>query len=403
MVYYVNDDQLGGLDQSYLPLGNTGTQDTPVVTRLSGGGFVAAWHSGTTVVSQVYDASGTRAGPQYVTTYDGSQPALTGLAGGGFALAWSNSTGVQFRFYDGVGLPTTQSFQADAADTRGQQPSIVTLANGNLVVAWNSTGSDTQLKGARIRWSGNPLTGDIAVATGRSTSTNHPVVAALKNGNFVVSWSGEFVSGQNDTVYAQIYGPGGQAVGTSLHIDAPIAGAGNNYFQSIAALASGGFALSWTHAEGQATSNADTSTAVGQSFVNAIEGGGFAVSWQQATNNGGPNYFQIGDIRAQVFNGDATKVGAEFTVNQVTAYGQGSPAATSFGTGDVAWVWQTFAAGGEADVAVRPFFSVTNGTAGDDTLTGTPGVDILRGLDGADTLSAGWATTSWRAAPAMTY
>jgi hypothetical protein len=62
----------------------------------------------------------------------------------------------------------------------------------------------------------------------------------------------------------------------------------------------------------------------------------------------------------------------------------------SFGTGDVAVVWNNFTENPITDnVQLRNFYSVTSGDDGSNIMDGTQGVDFLRGLDGVDFLTGG--------------
>lgn len=408
MPTYVTDQQFAAPDEAALPIQSAGTQESPLLARLVSGGFVTAWRDGRGIVTRMFDADGREVGAEYVlpSSSSGYHPAIVGLPGGGYAVAfYTASNGVQVRTFDASGVASGPAFRANPGEFGGQQPSLAALPDGNLVVAWNAGGSPTLLEARIFQPSGIAVTDMFIIATGTSMSTTYPIVTALADGNFVATWGGGFTSNQQGTVYAQLYDANGRVVGPTQHIEAPPSGPyASNFFQSVAALANGGFVMSWTHDTFEIDSiqfqlfNADgtpngpvrqleSALSAGQSTVAVLDNGGFVVAWQAATVDGGPNYFQQGDIHAQVFDASGAAVGAQFVANSVTASGQGLPVVAGFGTNDFAMVWQTFSPNGDSDVAVRKFYSTTLGTAGDDTFRGTTGRDFVIGAGGADILS----------------
>jgi Ca2+-binding RTX toxin-like protein len=120
--------------------------------------------------------------------------------------------------------------------------------------------------------------------------------------------------------------------------------------------------------------------------VAALDNGGFMVTWRPDTDDGGPNYFQHGNILAQAFAAGGAKVGSAFLVSDVTLLGQDTPAAAAFGSGDFAVIWRTWGSGGETDVAVKRYYSTIVGTPNGETLTGTADTDYFTGLGGDDVL-----------------
>lgn len=410
MPTYVANQQFAASEQDTLPNQSAGTQERPVTARLATGGFVTAWISSGALITQMFDADGREVGAEYVISAGGSAylAAIVGLPGGGYAIAFSTAQdGVQVQAFNASGNASGPAFRANAGEFGGQQPSIAALPNGDLVVAWNASSSTTILEARIFQPSGVAVTDVFVIATGRSMSTNSPEVTALADGKFVATWVGEPTQIQQRTVYAQLYDASGRVVGPEQHIEAPPTGPyASNFFQSVAALADGGFVMSWTHETFETNSiqfqlfsaagtpigsvrQIESALGAGQSTVAALDNGGFVVNWQAATVDGGPNYFQQGDIHARVFDASGAAVGAEFVANSVTAAGQSLPVVTGFGTNDFAIVWETFSSSGDSNVAVRQFYSTTVGTAGGDTFNGTAGRDFIIGAAGADILSGG--------------
>src|SRR4029077_16787524 len=77
-----------------------GTQDAPVITSLSNGGFVVSWEdlnsTGGDIKSRIFNASGV-GGSEFVvntTTTSGQfAPTITSLLDGGFVVSWEDDSG----------------------------------------------------------------------------------------------------------------------------------------------------------------------------------------------------------------------------------------------------------------------------------------------------------------------
>ena len=129
-------------------------QTYPVVTALSGGGFVVAWVSTQTtlndlphVYAQRYDASGNAVGTEFRVS-SANNPSysetagITSLADGGFVVTWHslNGGGVYARRYDAAGQPVGTETQANI-DTGSYEPVAAGLVNGDFVVGWSASGA----------------------------------------------------------------------------------------------------------------------------------------------------------------------------------------------------------------------------------------------------------------------
>ncbi len=138
-----------------------GVQDQPAVAALPSGEFVVAWHDGTNVMMQRFDASagriaGDQSAPVNDATADGAseRPAVAGssLASGFFAVAWQ-SAGGEIR---GRLLDRSSGFLANSVD--GQEtaflvndpkisdqraaPAVTIGGAGYVVFAWQDDSTD---------------------------------------------------------------------------------------------------------------------------------------------------------------------------------------------------------------------------------------------------------------------
>jgi Ca2+-binding RTX toxin-like protein len=402
MVDYFSDDRFGGSNQGSVLTGSTDLAD-PATARLTSGGFVVTFLVGNAVWAQRYDADGAKLGTAALISSGGGgqspAPSVAGLPGGGYVVTWGDSTShIRAQLFDASGVATTAALNVGTTANQQWQSSVTALTNGDFVVAW----SDLSLSAVRAQVfhaDGQPVTGEIVPAA--ASGTTLPQVTALTGGGFVLAWTAD------SAAHAQSYSAAGVAQGSTVNIVTP-ASHHFSFYESVAALPGGGYVMTWTEgtdnsgetsnvmgqmfdANGVAAAaafqvNSVTSYNAGRATVAPVDGGGFLVTWRLDVPGAGPNYFQTGDVEAQLFDAAGHKIGAEFQVAQAPANGQDFPVATAFGTGDMAVFWQTFDDFGGSTVASRMLYSVTNGTAAPNTMTGTPGVDFLHGLGSADVL-----------------
>ncbi len=376
-------------------------QSFSTITSLPGGGFVVTWteagiQSDYKIKAEVFSATGTVVTPAFLVntatwTQQGGNnqpgnhnPTITGLSGGGFVMTWqdyagtggdTSGAGILSQLYSATGVPEGSTVRVNTQTTSDQtQPVVTSLAGGGYVVTWmdgNVVDPLTGLPGAVMKAqlfsaAGAKIGGEIAVDSEVQSDQALPVVTGLATGGFVVAWQDSHPAvGEPDTlIRAQVFSAAGAKVGGSLLVSDTTPG--ERDFPAIAGLPNGGFVVTWQH------------------FVTPTDS----------------------DIKAQVFDGDGTKLGGEMLINSVTAGYQERPVITSV-TGDgfvIAWT-DSSGIGGDADgTSIKAqLFSygaynvitgtdgaeVLNGTARDDHIIGLGGNDTLNGLGGNDLLDGG--------------
>lgn len=128
---------------------------------------------------------------------------------------------------------------------------------------------------------------------------------------------------------------------------------------SIAALASGGFIITWTDSTGDSSGsgvraqmydangvavgseflvNSATLNNQDQSSVTALSSGGFVVTWTDNSGQGGDA--DKTSVKAQLFDAAGVKIGGEFLVNTTTQLGQGTSVTASLASGGFVIAWQ---------------------------------------------------------------
>ena len=254
-----------------------------------------------------------------------AQSSVTALANGGFAVSYEqyNAPDSFDNKYDVV----TQRFNADGSANGSSylmessvfsyqaHPSEATLTNGNFVTVWEDhRDNPVAIRAAVSDASGATVVADFVAGVDHALPNPqaqiNPTVTALADGDFVVTWTGQGGSADNDSngILARVFHSDGTALGGAQTVNSTKGGAQS--FPTIASLDDGGFVIVWESADvhgptpyisirGQQFDA--TGTAVGSEFlvttvtgssttvkfpaVAGISGGGFVVSWDDAVNN----------------------------------------------------------------------------------------------------------------------
>jgi hypothetical protein len=221
-------------DAAGLPLGSefrintytTGAQTTPAVAMDPAGSFVVVWQSygpdgsSYAIVSQRYDASGTRVGGEFqVNTYTTDiqlAPAVAVDAVGNFVVVWrsdiqdTGTSGIFAQRYDATGVRRGGEFQVNTYTTNAQRnASVAADAVGNFVVVWSSytqDGSKFGVYGQRYDAAGLVVGSEFRVNTYTTNYQVAPRVASDPVGNFVVVWQAQDQDGSSYGVFGQRYG-----------------------------------------------------------------------------------------------------------------------------------------------------------------------------------------------------
>ncbi len=379
-----------------------GDQVTPTITALADGGFVVAWTgydiSGAGVRAQIFEGDGTKSGDEFlvnsVTHSDQWRPTITALAEGGFVVAWQDQSetagdnsgfSVQARMFDANGLPLGPQFLVNSTTVGWQaDPAIAALSDGRFVVSWNDysqTGADRSSLAARAQLfnaDGSKSGGEFLVNTTTTGGQSSPSFTALEDGRLVAVWTDGSQTGGDKSGYAiraQVFDADGSKLGSEFLVNTTTAG-----------------------------------DQVGSTVV-VLADGRFLVAWDDFSQTGGDNSGWA--IRAQVFDADGTRSGAEFLVNTIVHGNQfdRSIAVLADGRFVVTWTDWSVSNGDRSGAAIRSqifdpreaavdlsgtslgddFFGTRfadrmQGNSGDDNLVGWQGADALAGGDGNDVL-----------------
>jgi hypothetical protein len=234
--------------------------DSPEITTLASGGFVIVWATGVGIKAQMFDRNGAAAGDSFFLSAVGTgpgQPTVTALASGGFVASWATTAGlggdnsgfaVAARIFDSTGQPAGSEFLVNTTTFASQQqPSITALVGGGFVVAWsdqNGDGSQYGIMAQVYNDQGTKIGGELHVNTITALDQVYPVVHALPDGRFIISWIDTWYGfpdqPSSPAFRAQVFDALGQKTGGELQLEP-----GTQYYHDFAVLHSGNFVLTW--------------------------------------------------------------------------------------------------------------------------------------------------------------
>ncbi len=439
--------------ESILPIGTefqvntftTGDQREAKIAALADGGFVVTWSSfgqagaGPAIFSQLYDSTGAKVGAETQVNTDVAQSTqaqsdVTALADGGYVVTWrayvSNDTYNEIfaQRFDANGNAVGITLQVNTATASFQSEPVTTgLPDGGFVVAWKTyeDGSGfSELAAQRYDANGVALGGEFRVNTYSDNHQELPAITSLADGGLLITWTSRWQDGTSASVYGQRYDSTGAAVGSEFQINTTTESLQTE--TSVAAFADGGFVVTWSSYNGNASKfdvngqvfdaagvpvggefQVNTTTVGRQKFsdVLTLPDGGFLVTWSSEEGDEVNDPHAIYNIYGQRYNADGSPDGGEFLINTYTDGDQKKPSVVALADGSIVVIWesngqdsatdlgtgvfgQIFSSGSSA-ITGTPGNDVLTGTADDDTLLGLAGDDLLVGSAGADVMDGG--------------
>ena len=254
------------------------------------------------------------------------------------------------------------------ADTQ-HSPSVAGLMGGGYVVtwaSWNQDGSAWDVYGQVYDASAAPVGAEFRANTTTYSYQNGPSVAALAGGGFVVTWQSIGQDGSGAGVYGQVYDGSGAPVGAEFRANTYTT---NDQFVPSAA---------------------------------ALAGGGFVVTWQSIGQDGS-DY----GVYGQRYDGSGAAVGAEFLVNTTTASDQRYPSVAGLAGGGFVVTWQSIGQDGSGAGVYGQRYDASGAAVGAEFQANTyttynQANPSVAGLEGVISSSRGTATARMGAGRAST-
>lgn len=325
-------------------------QATVEVGAASDGTSFTLWTdytNGGTIFGQKLDANGNLIGTRQLIAggTTNSEFEMAVVAGNNVRVAWQTAVpaggGSQISvgsFNSNLGFFT--SVFLNASNTQAEDPSIAANASGRLLVTYTlkNSSTDWDIVGRIIQADGTTV-GTAFTIRDDSDQSEKSRVAALDSGNFVVVLENQVLgSTTNHDIYFERRSETGVLVGSTTQVTNTTA---LETDADVAALHSGGFVVTWTEGTGNAadikaqvydasgqvvrktfTVNTTTTNGQGESQVASMDDGGFLVTWED---------YNTLSQRAQRFDGNGNKVGAEVQVKATLGVGDMSLATLSDG------------------------------------------------------------------------
>ena len=317
-------------------------------------GFVAIWADLSTgtfdVRGQMFNADGTKSGPEFLvnTTTSGHQssPAVAALPDGGFVVSFDDSSAGNFdvraQIFDADGTPRGNEFVANTVTALNQgDADVAALTNGNFVVTWNIQNPGDDVRAQIFSPTGTFIGGEILV-TASISADDTPAIAALAGGGFVVTWEGQFTD--TTDIGARRYDAAGNPIGAAFQVNTVSGGFGVDVTPTITALAGGGFVVTWEDRESLA-----------------------------------PDSFGFG-VRARVYDASGVPVAADFNATTIRQGDQAEPSVAALPDGRFVLSWtDSSQAGGETGKSIHAqVFNADGSKAGTEFFVNTTFLDQLR-------------------------
>jgi hypothetical protein len=215
------------------------------------GNFMAVWHqSNGYVEGQVFDASGTKLGPQFTvhTGFNGNSDVAADSNGDFWVVSTVNNGKGYVSKFSNVGELLVGPEVFHETELPPSDPVVTGLADGQMLVSWydggNTSGSDVY--GQLINSDGARVGGEFLLNTVAAENQIKPAIAGLQSGGFVAVWQSFLQDDSLYGIYARIFDATGVA-GEEFKVNADTLG---NQTQPYAlAKSEGGFIIGWTNLE----------------------------------------------------------------------------------------------------------------------------------------------------------
>ena len=216
-------------------------------------------------------------------------------------------------------------------------PDITGLADGRFVATWADLSrsaddpSALAIRAQVFNADGSKARAEFLVNTDITESQLAPAVTALAGGGFVVTWQDENPElgggdGSGGSVKAQVFGASGRAVGSEI------------------------------------LANTSVLNSQEDPTITTLTNGRFVVAWRDASQFGVAGAFN--DIRAQVFDVNGSKFGAEVLLTTAPGSNQLAPSITALSNGRfvASWLDQTLSFGTEVSNQIKARVFNADGT-----------------------------------------
>ncbi len=195
------------------------SQYNPVVTGLEGGGFVTAWYAYVPMLGsynifvQIFNATGGTISSEfrYNTNVTDSQdsPVVARLEGGGFVMVWigrrTGDSDIYARIFNSTDGSIGSEFRCNTNTTGAQgSPAVTGLPGGVFVVVWEGyQTADANIYARIFNSTDGSIGSEFRCNTNTTGAQGSPAVTGLLGDDFVMVWVSSQIG--NSDIYGQRY------------------------------------------------------------------------------------------------------------------------------------------------------------------------------------------------------
>jgi hypothetical protein len=281
---------------------------------------------------------------------DQENPQVALLAGGGAAFVWQggqvSAQHIYARFLSASNVwLSTNDIEVNTATNFQIDPAIAALPNGNVVVTWSSYGQDNPdgllgVYGQILSPTGQKIGGEFQVNQFTPFNQRSPAVAVFPGGNFIVTWISEMERSSATVASDGSYGGGYNSVDVYARMFDSTGNPGSNNEFLV-----------------------NTTTNICANPSVAIDSaGGYLIAWSEFDPN--PAVANNGwDILGRKFNSAGTGLTNEVLINSQRYGDQYAPKVSSDGTNYLV-VWTSMGQDGSLQGVFSQFLNSSGGHAG---------------------------------------
>lgn len=323
--------------------------------------------------------------PEYrvntTTAADQSAPSIAQLPGG-YVIVWQSLAAdgydIYMQGYTDAGVPVGGETRVNSIVASDQvQATVVAGADGGFAIAWASSqaagGSfDYAVRLQAFDAQGVRVGGETQVNTSDALGQEHPGIAALHGGGYVVTWWSDSATAEGPGIYTRLIGANGAAVGSEVRLDTT--SAGPQSAPAVTGLEGGGYVVTWDGTSGIHAQRFDANGAalapearidnvaagaIAKPVAAALADGGYVIAWHSAAEDGSGL-----DVHAQRFGADGAATGPQTIVNTTLAGHQTSPAITAMPDGGYVIAWTSTDQDGSGDGVFAQRFDAAGNAVG---------------------------------------
>ncbi len=361
--------------------------------------FVAIWITnhvvttgGTTALTlngQIFNADGSAAANKFNidTSIAGlasvDRSSITSIENGKFAVAWTHAyfpepsrpvNQAMIQIFNADGSPHTNKIILDhdgSPDTDSGQPTLCYLGNNKVLVTFYSANAVEKFA-VLFDSDGNVMVPTFNMNIVPSSATTIPINAFIENNKFVSVWLNYISPPDYIDVRAQFYDFHINKIDSEFTVNLPVYRNGilfghSLYPPAIINFSNGNFIIAWT-SDGAWQDNPTTygiraqrfdrnavrvgaefiipaastaSTPVINPSIDSLDSGGYIVTWTQQRFVPISPYFMDYDIYGQIFDTNDNNVGTSFLVNSIIAGYQGASSVSVLQNANIVVGWET--------------------------------------------------------------